>query len=381
MRPGGLCFAAVGSGPARIGEAGSQLLLWQRIKQHRYWLSAALGLVFLFLAFRDVRLGQTLEVLRRADPWPLAACLPLYGVVLALRAWRWKYLLRPVKEVPAPRLYTIVAIGYMGNNLLPARIGDLLRAWLIGNREDISKTASLATILLERLFDGTATLLLVALLLPFLVLPAWVLQGLAGIAVVALALALVAALVARESGRALRLFRRAVTWVPGRWRVRLIGLMAHFLEGFRVLRRPRDIAMAVLASIGIWLVVAAIYYAVMLSLGAGASPWAALLVSALVNVSAVVPSAPGNLGTFELAAMIGYGLVNVSPELAAGLTVATHAALFLSGTAIGLICLWRENLSLALLGKDRLPAEPADGPGWPSPAPITAINPAVERTD
>ena len=84
------------------------------------------------------------------------------------------------------------------------------------------------------------------------------------------------------------------------------------------------------------------------------SPWGALLITALVNVSLVVPSAPGYVGTFELAAMIGYGLLGIDPDTAAVLTVATHAMLFFPGTAIGLICLWRENLSLALLGKSNL---------------------------
>lgn len=323
-----------------------------------------LGLVFLVLAFWNVRLTHSLDILSRADPWPLVACVFLYAAMLWLRSLRWKLLLRPMGEVPAGRLFPVVAIGYMANNLLPARIGDLIRAWLVGSREDVSKASALATILLERAFDAAATLLLVGLLLPFLVLPASVHQALGLVAVVLVLLVMVAFLVAGRSHQALSALRPMAGWLPSPLQVRAATLMERFLEGLRVLRTPAEAILALAVSLGLWIAAAGIYYAVMLSLGVPASLWAALLVSALVNISAVLPSPPGYVGVFELAAVAGYRLLDVPPDAAAGLAVTTHAMLFFPGVGIGLFCLWRENLSLGLLeqkvtGRDKAAAPTA----------------------
>jgi glycosyltransferase 2 family protein len=339
-----------------IGELDERPLIWEKINQYRLWLSIALGLVLLLLAFRDVELRQAVNYLREADPGPIIACFPIYAAVLWLRSLRWKYLLQSQGETSTNTLFPIMAIGYMANNLLPARAGDLARAWLVGEKTGFSKSACLATVLVERLFDAAATVALVIVLLPFLVLPMWVSQGLLGIAAVLVVAIIGAALLAWRPQLAIGWFHRLQFWLPGPIRERTTAFWGRFLEGLGVWRRPVSAAIAVAVSLGIWLGVGAIYYAVTIGMHVQASFWEALLVASLVNVAAVVPSPPSQLGVFEFFAKAGFGLLAISlPDAqAAALTVVTHTMLFVPAVVIGLACLWWEGQPLSLLRRLRI---------------------------
>ena len=90
----------------------------------------------------------------------------VYFLAVLVRTWRWDYLLRPLKRIPVRRLFPVVVIGYMGNNIFPFRIGELLRAYVLKRNEEVSISSSLATIVVERIFDGLTMLLFVFVALP-----------------------------------------------------------------------------------------------------------------------------------------------------------------------------------------------------------------------
>ena len=96
----------------------------------------------------------------------LIPSVAVYFLAVLVRTWRWDYLLRPLKRIPVKRLFPVVVIGYMGNNIFPFRIGELLRAYVLKRNEDVSISSSLATIVVERIFDGLTMLLFVFVALP-----------------------------------------------------------------------------------------------------------------------------------------------------------------------------------------------------------------------
>ncbi|MBI4769518.1 MAG: flippase-like domain-containing protein [Chloroflexi bacterium] len=96
-----------------------------------------------------------------ANYWWLLPGVAVYFVGVWARAWRWHYLLRPLKRIPTGTMFPIVAIGYMGNNIYPARAGELLRAYVLRRKAGVPVSASLATILIERIFDGVVMLMFV----------------------------------------------------------------------------------------------------------------------------------------------------------------------------------------------------------------------------
>ncbi len=130
----------------------------QPMKRWQFWLGVLISLVFLFLVVRTLNLGDFWSALKTANYWWLIPGIAVYFMGVWARAWRWHYLLRPVKSISTRTMFPIVAIGYMGNNIYPARAGELLRAVVLKRREDVPISASLATIIVERVFDGVVML-------------------------------------------------------------------------------------------------------------------------------------------------------------------------------------------------------------------------------
>ncbi|MHB1131705.1 MAG: lysylphosphatidylglycerol synthase transmembrane domain-containing protein [Chloroflexota bacterium] len=329
----------------------------------RLGLGLAISLVFLYWLSSQVRdLDRVLAALSEAQYIYVLPALAAYFLGVWVRAIRWHYLLKPVREVSASQLFPVVVIGYMANNILPARIGEFVRAYVLGERAGISKTATLGTIVVERLCDGLALLsfmLMVALVVPFGI----TLQQIAWVTA-ALFLGMLAALAlfAARPDWAERLVGLALRPLPPRYAAPLARLAAAGLSGLRALRSARVFGTAFALSLLAWLCEAAMYYLIAL----GFFPWlgaeAILLTVAVANVGAMIPSSPGYIGTFDALAVFALGLFGVAGELALGYTAVLHAALILPVTLLGFFFLWRENLTLSTLTRTPLRASlPADG--------------------
>ncbi len=128
------------------------------MKRWQFWVGLALSAVFLYFALRGLGINEIWEPLKSAQYWWLLPGVAVYFIGVWVRAWRWHYLLRPIKPVPTKKMFPIVAIGYMGNNIYPARAGEVLRAVVLKRKEEIPISASLATVIVERIFDGVVML-------------------------------------------------------------------------------------------------------------------------------------------------------------------------------------------------------------------------------
>ncbi len=133
------------------------------MKRWQFWVGILISAIFLYFALRGMQLSKAWQALRTADYWWLIPGVAVYFVGVLVRSWRWHYLLRPLKKIPTLTMFPIVAIGYMGNNIYPARAGELLRAAVLKQREGVPISASLATIIIERIFDGVVMLAFVFL--------------------------------------------------------------------------------------------------------------------------------------------------------------------------------------------------------------------------
>ena len=130
----------------------------EALKRWQFWAAAAISVLLLYYSLRGLPLDEFLEALSQANYWWLIPGVAVYFIGVWARAWRWHYLLRPVKRIPTNEMFSVVAIGYFGNNILPARMGEVLRAIVLRRREDVAISASLATIIVERIFDGVVML-------------------------------------------------------------------------------------------------------------------------------------------------------------------------------------------------------------------------------
>ncbi len=328
--------------------------LWYnaRMKKWQFWLGVLISVVFIWLALRGLRLDQFWSAVQTANYWWLLPGIAVYFVAVWVRAWRWHYLLKPVKEVPVKTMFPITTIGYMGNNIYPARAGEVLRAVILKRRENVSISASLATIIVERIFDGVVMLSFVFLNLPELARltnnSGFVgnLQQVAeigtGVFLGALGIFLIAALFPQVTVRLGEWL--IVRLLPERVRENVGGLMHKFLGGLASLRSPLNILMVFITSVIIWLLETGKYWFVMHAFNFSVSFFALMLMNGIVNLATTIPSAPGYIGTFDapgIAVLTAYG---VNQATAAGYTLVLHVALWLPITLLGAYFLTREGI-------------------------------------
>jgi glycosyltransferase 2 family protein len=318
----------------------------------RILVGIAVSLFFLYWAIRLIgNLGSAVESIQHADYWYVLPALAAYFAGVWLRAVRWRVLLKPVKSLSVSALFPVVVIGYMANDVLPARLGEIVRAYVLGEQEDIPKTTTLATIVVERMFDGIAMLVFVALV--GLVVPlgeqiAAIFRLTTGLFVVAL-VALFAAGVSRS--RALALIDLIDERLPVVIRGRVAPLADRFLLGLNSLQSGRASATVLALSLGAWSCEAAMYFTIALGFGLYLGFPAFMLTTAVANLGAMVPAAPGYVGTFDAFALAVLALFRPDRAVAGAYVIVLHLALLGPVTFLGFFYLWRSNLSLRTLGQ------------------------------
>ena len=322
------------------------------MKKWQFWLGVLISIVFLWLSLRGLRLDQFWNSVKDANYWWLIPGIGVYFIGMWVRAWRWHYLLGPIKKIPTKTMFPITTIGYMGNNIYPARAGEVLRAVILKRREGVPVSASLATIIVERIFDGVVMLGFVFVNLPELAK----LTGTSGfvgniqqVAVIGTGVFLGALLVFLLAAMFPLVTARVGLWfiqrlLPKRLHEKVFSLMNKFLDGLASLRSPFNILMVFFTSVIIWLLETGKYWFVMHAFPFQVSFFALMLMNGIVNLATTIPSAPGYIGTFDgpgIAVLTAYG---VDQATATGYTLVLHVALWLPITLLGGYYLAREGI-------------------------------------
>lgn len=335
-----------------------------RMKKWQFWLGVLISILFLWLALRGLHLGDFWGAVKNANYAWILPGVAVYFIGVWARAWRWHYLLGPIKKIPTKTMFPVTAIGYMGNNIYPARAGEVLRAVILKRREGVSVSASLATIIVERIFDGVVMLAFVFVNLPELAkltgasgfvgnIQQAALIG-TGVFLGALAVFLLAAMFPHRTAKiGVWMVER---FAPKRLHAKITGIMNKFLDGLESLRSPFNVLMVFFTSVIIWLLETGKYWCVMHAFDFSVSFFALMLMNGIVNLATTIPSAPGYIGTFDapgIAVLTAYG---VDQATAAGYTLTLHVALWLPITALGAYYLAREGIKWS----DSLRAETAE---------------------
>ena len=334
------------------------------MKKWQFWLGLVISLVFVVWVVRGLDWASFWVAVKSAEYWWLIPGVAVYLVGLWARAWRWHYLLRPIKAISTSKMFPIVCIGYMGNNIYPARAGEVLRAVILKRREGVPVSASLATVIVERIFDGVVMLAFVFLNLPELArinsdsdsgfvgdiqsLTVWGAAAFLG----ALGIFLLAAMFPQVTARVGTWFVLHLT--PKRLHEKIIGIMNKFLDGLASLRSPANVLMVFVTSVVIWLFETGKYWFVMHAFDFSVSFFALMLMNGIVNLATTIPSAPGYVGTFDkpgIAVLEAYG---VGTAVATGYTLVLHIALWLAPTILGAYFMAREGIQWSDKIRDEL---------------------------
>ncbi len=315
----------------------------------------ALTVLLLWWVFHDVPWAEVQAHMRQANPLLTLLAVAVGTCMFPLRARRWRPILDPIApDLPFQPLWRATAIGMMANNVLPARAGELVRAFMLSRLTPVPFSASFASLVVDRAFDAVIVLALMVLAMfdprfPSDVLvagrPAYHYAG-SGVVIVAVLAAAMYGVVFFPD-RLIRLYAMFARRVAPRFEDRGRIMLRSFADGLGVLRHPARFASVLWWALLHWLVQALAFYIMFRAIGISAPFSATLFVQGLIVIGVALPSTPGFFGLFEAAAVASLTLYGVSESLAVAWAVIYHVLSLIPITLFGLYYLARSGLKLS----------------------------------
>ena len=296
---------------------------------------AAFGLVVMRVDFNEVA-----DAFRIANyKWLLVAAV-CSSLTVPIRAERWRLLCSPT-QIAFPRALGILSVGAALTALLPLRLGDVVRAYLVGEMERRSKVWALATMVVERMFDIVALLVITVVLLPFVSLPDWAADS----ARVTVGLALVGLVAIFGIWFSRSIVERRAGSLSGRFSGRPIehvrAMVRHVIDGLSILSQPAQLIGAVFWTATLWLVTSVVIWATLMAFNVTTSPTIALLLVLVSAATVAVPLSPSAVGVYHAAIVETLIVVTtVSSSTAASVAIVAHALLFVPPIVFGFACFW-----------------------------------------
>lgn len=327
----------------------------------RVGVSLVLMVILLALFLRNVDYAEVAAAVERANAWLILASVATALASYWFRAVRWQLILRPVGKVRHINALIAIAVGYAAMTLLPARMGDLVRPIVLSRRERLPISGTLASMFTERLFD------LWTVVVFFLIFVIWpppmpnlsdearrnleilTLSGYAAGAGLIIGTLVLLALF-RLQTRFVELVTRPVGKLRAGWKIPLANFLNHFLDGLRVIERPKDLVVTLGASIVLWYIIFWQVRFCLLAFGLDLPLRAAYLLVTLSVIGLAIPT-PGGIGAMHKAVQFGLtAFFAVGLNEATAIALVHHAICFIPITVIGLLCLPLVGLRLGQVG-------------------------------
>jgi hypothetical protein len=316
------------------------------LKNKRFWIGAVISIALLALFLFQVDFSEMGRELSKANYLYLLPGIAIYLLGVFFRAVRWRYLLKPLGNFSVFRMFSLILIGMLVNNVIPARLGIVVRAVILGEKEKISKMAVGGTMVVEQVFDGIMLLFFVAIASFFVPLNGWLGQIVyitAALFLTLIALCLVFASSSKAAQKGLSLVLRVL---PKKWHEKAGEWFIRLIDGLGVMRSPRKLFVVFIMSALVWLCESGLFYMVGFSFDLHQPFYVYMLATAVANLAWVLLMTQGGLGSFDLACQKSLELFNVGAAAAASYAIVVHALILLITIPLGLIFLWVENLSL-----------------------------------
>ena len=325
----------------------------ERFRNKKLWIGIGISLFFIFLLFRKIDFHKLLAAFREMDYRYLWPAVLFTFISYFFRAVRWRFLLLPLKKTRLGNLFPATIIGYMANNILPARLGEFVRAFVLGEKEDIGKSAVFATLVVDRLFDGFTVLLILLVTFFTVKLPAGMesMQDslvVGGYITLALYFLVVVFLVVlkRRTHQTISLIAKLLQPFPSRVSEKVIPLLGSFIGGLRLSSRATELFALVFSSLLIWAFAIWPVDLLLRSFGISLPITASMFIMVFLVFAVLVPAAPGYVGTYHAACVYGLMAFNIQKEKALSVALIIHGVNFFPVILAGLYYLWRDNVSI-----------------------------------
>jgi uncharacterized protein (TIRG00374 family) len=322
-------------------------------------IGTIVSVFFFWLILKNIDITEAVASLEQAN-WLYA--IPAVIILLfsfVLRAIRWQVLLVPVGRVGFASSFRATMVGFMANSVLPARMGEFIRAFVLTRREGIKVESVFATIVVERIFDGYMLLLFL--------LGGLFLAPLKGTGAQFLKTGIIASIILyngvliamlflhHKQEPTIRFFHKLLRWLP--WCDRIIEALKRFSSGLGVLGSTRHVLIIAGWTLAVWVTAMAVLHPLLAGFDLGASlPWyAPYVITPVVALGVMLPAAPGYAGTYHAACVAGILMLapESDPNAGRAFSFALHALNMVPIIAVGIVCLWLEGLSFGDIGKRR----------------------------
>ena len=303
-------------------------------------LSLLISILFLFLSFQKVNIKEIGETLLNANLSFFVFVFLLTFFAFFLRAIRWKILLNPLKKFPVAMVFNATMIGFMCNYTLPARVGEVIRAYLIGSRGNVSKSSAFATILVERVLDVFILSFITAIIVIFFPVPIWFKRTGAIIALLNISIFIFLVSMHRKKSVFLRIIEKPLIIFGERIKEKIKTLLSSFIEGLNILNSPTSFLLVTILSFAIWGITGLFLYVLFFSLSIRLPVYAAYLDMIIFTFGIMIPSTSGFIGTFQFFVKEGLMIFNVDPNIALSYSILLYASQFILVVGVGLISLW-----------------------------------------
>lgn len=347
-------------------------------------IGLALSAVCFYLVFRKVDLARLGEAMSSLDYRMLTLAIMVFMTTFLVRTLRWQSLIRPTKKIGYGRLFGVVMIGYMANNVLPARLGEFVRAYVLSKKEGVRKSTTLATIFIERIFDGLSLLFILGSLLiayetglitgdhdfPASIKYFSILAGFGFAGAFGFVLAL-----EFFPGFAGFLTRMIHRFAPAKFAPKLESILRAFVEGVGCLRSWKSLLFVFGASLTVWAIEGSTYALMGQAFHLDLPLRAFFIAMVIVNLGTIMPSAPGFVGVFQFFCMISLGMFGVSEAKAVSFGLVLNLAEYLPVTLVGILFLGVMDLTLKTM------IQPAGEPDPGGTAPLSSAPGAIASSD
>ena len=315
----------------------------------RILVGVLISVVCLLFVLKQIDGAELIDTLGRTNIVLVAVIVLSLVPAMWLKAYRWRLFFPDREAARRAGLVPALYIGYMVNTVAPLRMGELVRAYLVGHHDRLGVSTSVATVVVEKLFDVGSLIVIFVILAIVAPLPDWANAAAVttGLALVVGVLGAVCLVVAEK--RVIRVLGFIENRLPIVARLNLTGLASSFVDGFRSLQSPRTLFWSVVWSAVLWLGGALTLALGLLAVDISITPAMVFFLVVVTNLGMAVPSAPGYVGVYHALVVVSLGVFGVPETAALSAAIVLHATVFGFFLLGGLVYLWRGEFSLGQL--------------------------------
>jgi uncharacterized protein (TIRG00374 family) len=324
------------------------------------YLGYAISIVLVYLAFRKVELRLLWNSIAHANYWWVIVNATVVMIAMWYRSYRWKSMVDPIKKVGMGKLFSSTMIGFMASNVLPLRLGEFVRAWSLGRIADISRSAVMATVVIERIFDSFVLLTFLTIILLFKKIPLPdELQSFGYFFLIANLVALAILIFLRVKPKpTLQALEIPLRIFPVKLREKVMSVFVKFTEGLAVIGDLKRVLRISFQSLLLWTITGLSNYFVFLAFDLGYLPIdASFVVLVIVSIGIMIPQSPGFVGGYHICVWYALKPYGVVQDTAMAVAVVLHGAQYVVITLVGFYYMRREHLSLKEAEQESISAE------------------------